>query len=149
MGNIGVDFTDVESRELLPEGEYAVEVVDIEEKEGDKGPYLNWEFRVVIGQFKGRKIWNVTSLAAQSLWVLKNTLIALGVDPGTGKFTLNPMALKGLKMGVKLVHREFDKKTRAKVSDVFPLNELVVQDNQGTTVTEEEEADTTDEKDEE
>jgi len=122
---VAVDFTDVETRELLPEGEYAVEVVNIEQKEGDKGPYLNWELKVIIGQFKGRKIWNVTSLAAQSLWVLKNTLTALGVATPQGKFTLQPDALKTLRMGVKLVHKTFDNKTRAKVADVFPLNELV------------------------
>ena len=124
MKNINVDFTSVESRELLPEGEYAVEVVDIEQKEGNKGPYLNWELKVVLGQFKGRKIWNVTSLAAQSLWVLRNTLTALGVATPQGKFVLNPDVLKGLKMGIKLTHKVFDGKTRAKVEDVFPLNEL-------------------------
>ena len=124
MKNIAVDFTDVESRELLPEGEYAVEVVEIEQREGTKGPYLNWELKVVVGQFKGRKLWNVTSLAQQSLWVLRAHLAALGVATPQGKFVLNPDALKGLKMGVKVGHKVFDGKTRAKVEDAFPLNEL-------------------------
>ena len=131
MKNIALDFTNVESRELLPEGEYAVEVKEIEQREGNKGPYLNWELQVCAGQFKGRKIWNVTSLAVQSLWVLRATLEALGVQVPGGKFILQPDAYKGLKMGVRLVHRVHDSKTRAKVESVFPLvNEVTTEDEE-------------------
>jgi hypothetical protein len=122
--NLALDFTGVETREVLPVGEYAVEVVNIETKEGNKGPYLNWEFTVATGPFKGKKLWNITSLAQQSLWVLRRQLEALGVKTTSGKFNLNTEALTGLKMGVKIEHKDFEGKTKAKIIDVFPLTEM-------------------------
>jgi len=121
---VALDFTGVESREVLPVGEYAVEVVNIDQREGNKGPYLNWELKVVTGPFMGKKLWNITSLSPKSLWVLRANLEALGMKVASGRMNLNPDSLKGLKMGVRVEHKTFDGKTKAKVSDVFPLNEL-------------------------
>lgn len=121
--SLALDFTGVETREVLPVGEYAVEVVNIEQKEGKKGAYLNWEFRVAQGPFKGQKLWSITSLAQQSLWVLKKYLEAMGVNI-QGKFLMNLESLTGMKMGVKVEHKEFEGKVKAKIIDVFPLNEL-------------------------
>ena len=124
---LSLDFTDVDTRDALPPGEYIVKVKKIEEREGDKAPYLNWEFEVDLGQFKGRKLWNTTSLAPQSLWVLKKQLSALGVS-ANGKMALNLDALVGLKCGVKLEQKEYQGKTRAKVIDVFPLETNVAEE---------------------
>jgi len=118
-----VDFTNVESREVLPEGEYIVKVADIEVREGQKGNYLNWTLEVATGQFEGRKVFNSTSLSPQSLWVLRNTLEALGVKTNSSKFQMDLNSYIGLTMGIRLEHKVFEGKKRAKVVDVFPLEE--------------------------
>jgi len=118
-----VDFTNVESREVLPEGEYIVVVDDIEVREGQKDKYLNWTLKVSTGQFEGRKLFNSTSLSPQSLWVLRNTLDALGVKTASAKFQLDLDSYIGLSMGVRVEHKVFEGKKRAKIVDVFPLEE--------------------------
>ena len=45
---VTVDFTDVETRELIPEGDYTVSVADITEEEGKKAPYLNWKLNFLM-----------------------------------------------------------------------------------------------------
>lgn len=130
MANIlGLDFTGVETREALPEGEYGVEVVNIEQKQGAKGPYLNWEFRVCMGHFEGKKIWNITSLSPKSLWVLRKQLDALGLKTTTGKFNIDLNSLTGLRCGVKVELREYDGKSKPKIIDFFPLSEVVANDS--------------------
>lgn len=126
---LGIDFTGVETREALPAGEYGVEVVNIEQRQGAKGPYLNWEFRVCMGQFTGKKIWNITSLSSKSLWVLRKQLDVLGIKTIPGKFNIDLNTLTGLKCGVKIELKEFDGKSRPKVIDFFPLTEVVENDS--------------------
>lgn len=134
-----VDFTDVETREVVPEGDYGVEVVSVEEREGQKGPYLNWELKVVTGPFVGKKLWYVTSLAQQSLWVLRATLEALGLKTPSSKYEFNLDFVIGRTMGVKVEHRIFEGKTRAKITDIFPLDELPEETTERAEESEEEE----------
>lgn len=135
---LGVDFTGVETRDALPAGEYGVEVVAIEQKQGGKGPYLNWQFRVCMGPHEGKKIWNVTSLSPKSLWVLRKQLEALGLKTVSGRFNIDLNALTGLRCGIKTEQREFDGKIKAKVIDFFPLTEVV--ENDSTVEADEDEA---------
>lgn len=148
-----VDFTDVQTRKTLPEGDYEVEVVSVEEAEGQKAAYLKWTLRVTTGKYSGTQIWNNTSLSPASLWNLRANLEALGYEIPMGVFNLNLDDLKGLTMGISVEHEKYQGKTRAKVADVFPLedDEEEEEDEEETEEeeTEEEEDEEEDEEEEE
>jgi hypothetical protein len=44
-------------------------------------PYINCEFTLDEGEYKGRKAWNIVSLQQQSLWAVKRFAVTLGVPP--------------------------------------------------------------------
>jgi len=138
-----VDFTDVQTRKTLPEGDYEVEVVSVEEAEGQKAAYLKWTLRVTTGKYSGTQIWNNTSLSPASLWNLRANLEALGYEIPMGVFNLNLDDLKGLTMGISVEHEKYQGKTRAKVADVFSL------EDEGDDEEEEEDEEETEEETEE
>ena len=145
-----VDFTDVQTRKTLPEGDYEVEVVSVEEAEGQKAAYLKWTLRVTTGKYSGTQIWNNTSLSPASLWNLRANLEALGYEIPMGVFNLNLDDLKGLTMGISVEHEKYQGKTRAKVADVFPLeDEEDDEEDEEEEETEEEEEEEEEETEEE
>jgi len=116
---ITVDFTDVETRELLPPDEYIAKVHDIEEEEGDKGPYLNWILKVSEGEYKGKTLYYITSLTKQSLWNLRAVLEALGIEVPKSKLSLDLPSYKGLEMGVTVETEKYKNKEKNVVVDVY------------------------------
>lgn len=120
---IEVDFTDVETRELIPDGDYAVKVKDISEEKGEKGPYLNWELLISTGEYKGKKLWYITSLTKQSLFNLRAVLEALGVEVPKSKMQIDPPSYKGLEMGVSVESEKYKGKMKNVVTDIYNLEE--------------------------
>jgi hypothetical protein len=82
MGKFAVDFSDVQTFEPLPEGDFRcrVEEVVVKRNKADDGDYLNWTLEVIEGEFAGRKLWLMTSLKTKALWKLKEVFEALGIE---------------------------------------------------------------------
>lgn len=145
---LSVDFTGVETRVLLPEGVYLAKVEEIKREPGDKGDYLAWKFRTIDDDPKlnDKVLYNNTSLAPQSLWVLRNMLETLGVETPEGPMDIDLTELVGLELNLYVEHEEYQGKNRAKVVDFAPAQEEgeeeVVVDNdeaeEGELYTEEE-----------
>ena len=114
-----IDFSDTTSRRLVDEGSYLVEVVKVEQKEGTKAPYLNWEFEITDEDFTGSKLWAITSLSASSLWNLRALLEAMGYEIPTGVFDLDLKDVVGLTLGVNVEHEKYQGKEKAKITDYF------------------------------
>lgn len=115
---------DVEGkRPLVAEGEYTVEVVNVEEKEGQNAPYLSWEFKIVGGKFDGAKLYNNTSLAPQALWNLRGTLEALGLEVPDDDTDMELEDLIGKTCGVEVGHEMYDGKKMARITDIHPAAE--------------------------
>jgi hypothetical protein len=77
-----INFSDVDSFEPLPGGEwYGVEVDKVEVRENKNGDalYLNWELVVVDGDYENRRLWMMTSLKDTALFRLKQVFEALDV----------------------------------------------------------------------
>lgn len=85
MPRVTVDFSDVEEFEPLPKGDYAVVVDKVEYRESDpdnpdKYDYVNWECVVTEeGEFKGRRLWFISSFSPKALWRFKQILENLGL----------------------------------------------------------------------
>jgi hypothetical protein len=129
---------DIETFTLLPEDEYHVKVVDVEQKEGEKADYLNWELEVVSGEHKGSKLWYITSFAKKSLWNLKAFLEALEADVPEEPEDIPVDDLTGLEIMVTVTHQEYEGKDYAKVTDFAPVDE---EDNEDVKVKDEEDDD--------
>lgn len=121
---IKVDFTGVETRTLLPEGQYHAKVHEISQEDGDKAPYLKWVFAVVSDdKTNGAKLFYNTSLAPQALWNLRNLLETLGVETPSSEMELDTDEYIGLELMLRVEHETWEGKDRAKVTDFTPLEE--------------------------
>lgn len=123
-GKVSVDFTGVETRILLPEGVYNAVVEEVTMEEGEKANYLKWKFKTVDDDPKlnDKPLYNNTSLAAQSLWVLASLLDTLGVERPEGAMDIDLTELPGLEIGLVVEHEEYNGKMQSKVVDFTPAN---------------------------
>lgn len=127
---LNLNMKDVSVGGVIPEGEYAVTVDEVSVEESQQGnQYLKWIFKVLDGKQKGSKIYHNTSLLPQSLFNLKNLLIALGVPVPDKAFQLNLDDCEGCNCGVTIAHETYDGKKRSRVTDVFPLDSTEVEDD--------------------
>lgn len=120
---VNLNMKDVSVSGVIPEGEYIVTVDEVSVEESQQGnQYLKWVFKVIDGPQKNSKIYHNTSLLPQSLFNLKNLLIALGVPVPDKAFQLNLDECEGCNCGVTVTHETYDGKKRSRVTDVFPLD---------------------------
>lgn len=120
---LNLNMKDVSVSGVIPEGDYVVTVDEVSVEESQQGnQYLKWVFKVLDGKQKGSKIYHNTSLLPQSLFNLKNLLIALGVPVPDKAFQLNLDECEGCNCGVSITHETYDGKKRPRVADVFPLD---------------------------
>lgn len=126
---VNLNMKDVSVGGVIPEGEYIVTVDEVSVEESQQGnQYLKWVFKVIDGPQKNSKIYHNTSLLPQSLFNLKNLLIALGVPVPDKAFQLNLDECEGCNCGVTVTHETYDGKKRSRVTDVFPLDASDVED---------------------
>jgi hypothetical protein len=126
---ISVDFTGVESGgRHVPEGDYLLEVAEVETKQGKESgeDYLSFTFEIVEGDAKGTKVYHNCSLQPQALFNLRGLLEALGVDiPEKGAMDLDPEELVGMKCGASLQTETYEGKKKSRPVEFFPESELV------------------------
>lgn len=118
------DLSGVESSSAVPADDYLLEVVDVEEGEGDKAAYLKWTFEVVEGKHKGSKPSpHITSFAENALFNLKGVLAALGVEIPEEAFDLDKDELIGLQCMGTVEHETYKGRKQAKIVDFFSTDE--------------------------
>lgn len=123
---IAVDFSDTETQAVLPEGDYLLEVEDVEQKTSDNSgnDYLALTFKVAEGKFKGKKVWHNCSLQPQALFNLRGVLEALGFEVPQGSMELDPADLIGEKCGAAVAHEVYEGKKKARAVEFFSPDEL-------------------------
>lgn len=115
---------DVETRKLVAEGEYLVEVVEVKEEEGDKAPYFSWKFKILDDdKFEDQNLFYNTSLSENSLWNLKSLLEALGADVPDSEDEVDPADFEGMQMMVSVEHDTWQGKKQAKIVDFWEAEE--------------------------
>ena len=124
---IKVDFTGVETGGFdVPDGAYALAVAVVTQKKGqDTGqPYLSWEFKVDDGKYKGRKIWDNTSLQPQALWKLRSLLECMGMAIEDGEFELDLSDFAGQIVGAEIANEKYQGKNKPRVVGYMPPDEV-------------------------
>ena len=135
--SVKVDFTGVETGGFeVPDGPYvlAVQVVTQKKSQESGNPYLAWEFKVDEGKYKGRKIWDNTSLQPQALWKLRSMLECMGMDIEDGEFELDLSDFEGMKVGAEIANEKYQGKDKPRVVGYMPEEDV-----DGDTEEEEEE----------
>lgn len=120
---ISVDFTGVTTEgggRLLPEGQYQLELKEIEQKEGESSgePYLEFTFEVVNNDddsLNGTKAWDNLSLQPKALWKLRQFMEAGGHPTEDGPMDVDPDALIGTVVTVDIIHEDYKNKTKHRI----------------------------------
>lgn len=120
-----INFSDVDSFEPLPGGEwYGVEVDKVEVRENKDGDalYLNWELVVIDGDYENRRLWMITSLKDTALFRLKQVFDQLDVmdDDGQIEIEYDDDVDPSSKSGPRLLYPEVE----GLEASVFVKNEM-------------------------
>lgn len=123
---ISVDFSDTESSAVIDEGDYLVEVEEVEKKTSDNSgsDYLSLTLKVSEGPFKGKKLYHNCSLQPQALFNLRGVLEALGFEVPQGTMDLDTADMIGESCGVSVAHEQYQGKTKARPVEFFPAEDL-------------------------
>lgn len=79
-----VDAHEDDEFEALPAGVYVASLLEVDAtKEGPKGPYWSWQFKVEDEEYEGRRLFNNTSLSEKADFKMKETFDAFGVPSST------------------------------------------------------------------
>lgn len=127
MAGFQVNFSDVESFDLIPEGKYPAIVLEasIAENNAGDGHNIVWEWQINV-EGVDRKMRSWTSLKPTALWRAKKIFQSLGiyqdemqfeVDEETG-YILEP-SLVGLAAVVQIAHGKYNNEMRANISEIL------------------------------
>ena len=143
------DFSDVETgkRRKIPVGDYKFNIEEVEDGEGEKGPYWTVISTISGGPYDGFKDWSRYSHSQKALWKLAQLLTACGMKVSKKKMQIDRNQLIGLEFGASVEDDTYEGKTRSKIADVFPIDEL--EEDEEDSEEDSEEDDEEDEEDEE
>lgn len=119
---IEIDMRGVSSRGICPEGIHRVKVNEITREISGRSakPYLAWELRTS----DGHTLYYNTSLQPQSLFHLKNVLLALGYEVPDAVLRLDLRDLKGREAYVEVMHEVYEGKKRARIVQFLMPDEV-------------------------
>jgi len=119
---IEVDMRGVSSRGICPGGIHRVKVQKVTQEISERSakPYLAWEFRTSGGY----TLYYNTSLQPQSLFNLKNVLLALGYEVPDAVLRLDLRDLKGREAYVEVMHEMYEGKKRARIVQFLMPDEV-------------------------
>lgn len=81
MAMLNLDFSNVPSREPLPEGIYDVSIAKVEDTTSkNNNPMLKIEFDVLTPGYEKRKLWSYYVLTADAMWKMKELCDAVGLS---------------------------------------------------------------------
>lgn len=107
-GKIGLDFTGVETRVLLPENDYLLSVASLEEE--DESVIVG--IKVEKGKFEGKVVKEYFSTKPQALWRFGNFIAACGLDVPDGEVELDASDFADVKVMGVCTHEEYEGKTK-------------------------------------
>lgn len=126
-----VTFTPGESEfTVLPNGTYEAVIVDIEEREGEKAPYLLIRMMVTTGEFEGQNVFDNLSLSPKAGWKQAQFLGAtLDREFAAGEpVNIDPAELLGHDVRINVEQRSYQGQMRNAVRTYLPPASEAVKD---------------------
>jgi hypothetical protein len=111
---------------VKPPGEYVVQVEkyniketkDVNPETGKKGSYINWELTITEGEYKGKKLFHMTSLSEKATGLLKSFLEPCGVEIADDN-SFDPDEAIGAQIKVVVAHEDYDGQPREKIKRIL------------------------------
>lgn len=121
-----VDFTDVAiggGGVRIPEGSYLARPVEATQEESSGGnDMIVFVFQVVEGKKKGTKLYWHCPLLETTLWKLRNTIDAMGIETPDGPMDIDLDAIvedEDIVVTIEVEDDDYQGKTRSKITAVF------------------------------
>ena len=116
---LNLNFSNVPSREALPEGVYELQIAKVEEKLSSNGnPMLKVEYDV-LGVEGNRKVWDNYVLIDKSMWKLKELFDALGIDT-SAVVDMDAQGLVGQTVQAKIIQEPYEDTMQNRVKKIMP-----------------------------
>lgn len=127
-----VDFSDVQSKSVIPAGDYPGVIADVllKEKAGSDHPYFSWDVVIAEGEYEGRHPQPMTtSFKPEALWKMMETFQNLGfdakeidldVDDETGQ--LKDPEVIGRPCVVQIFNEPYNGRQTSKISSILGPN---------------------------
>lgn len=124
-----IDFSGVKDRgdynpKQVTEGDYRATIVQVKDGEGKKSGDFQYEFKIKLEKYSQYSYPYYCTLTEQTLWKLRNLLIAAGINVPKKKVKLDPNRVIGKAIGVTMEDDEYDGKMKSVIGAVFPVSEL-------------------------
>lgn len=114
----------IESKFLVPNGEYRLRCVDIEREvsKSSNNPMWTWTFVIVDGPHGGKEFKMWTALTAGALWKLEQTVVALGVhSAGASRLRFSKSDVIGKQCIGVFKQEEYQGRMGSKIDMLKPL----------------------------
>lgn len=143
----------------VPEGDYLVKPINAELRRSDKSgsKYFSWRFQIVApAKYKGKTLYDRTSLNPQALWNLRNLIhAAVGKNVGGKILNFDPEVVYNKVLMVTVEDDEYEGNIRSSIVDYQPRDKYAAdgasdeEEDEEEDYDEEEEEEETEEEDEE
>ena len=109
MARLNLDFSNVQSRDPLPEGTYPASVAKVEQvlSKSSGNPMLKVEFNILDEAYAGRKVWGNYVLTEAAMWKVQELFSALGLDTDA-ILDIDTDDMVGMTCNLKIAQREYE-----------------------------------------
>ena len=125
VDNFEVDLTEVSDGFTIPDGNYKVKCVDIDQSVSKGGnPMFVWTFEIVEGDHKGFQSKVFTAITPAAMGKVAETVIALGVGQTGSVVKFKRADVLNKECGAVFEKTEYNGQERSQISKVISLKEL-------------------------
>lgn len=126
-----VDLTEVQNGFTIPDGNYRLKCVDIEQQVSKGGnPMFVWSLEVSAGQHAGFQGKVFTAITPAAMWKVAETVKAFGVGQEGQVVKFKRSDVVGKECGGYIEKTEYNGQERSQIQRVFTLQELAEAQNQ-------------------
>lgn len=120
-----VDLTEVQSVFTIPDGNYKVKCIEIEQSVSKGGnPMFVWTFEVSEGAHAGFQSKVFTAITPAAMWKVAETVMALGVGQTGSVVKFKRTDVLNKECGALIEKTEYNGQERSQISRVMSLKEL-------------------------
>lgn len=120
-----VDLTEVQNGFTIPDGNYRLKCVDIEQQVSKGGnPMFVWTLEVSAGQHAGFQGKVFTAITPAAMWKVAETVKAFGVGQEGQMVKFKRSDVVGKECGGYIEKTEYNGQERSQISRVMPLSEI-------------------------
>ena len=126
-----VDLTEVQNGFVIPDGNYRLKCIDIEQQVSKGGnPMFVWTLEVSAGHRAGFQGKVFTAITPAAMWKVAETVKAFGVGQEGQMVKFKRSDVVGKECGGYIEKTEYNGQERSQIQRVFTLQELAEAQNQ-------------------